>query len=103
MARYLVRTPLRLDGQRFPPGSMLAMEPEKARELVISGVLAPDREAPPAPEDPLVAALGRLDPGEPGHWTRDGKPRIETLSQFAGRLVSARERDRLWRAREAGP
>lgn len=109
MAHYLVRTLLRLDGQLFQPGSMLAMEPERAKELVNGSVITPvsapeAASGQPVPtDDPVVAAMNRLDPNQPGHWTRDGKPRLEVLSQLAGRAVRAAQRDRLWRTRESMP
>lgn len=102
MARYLVRTPLRLNGHHFQPGEWLEMAPDQVLELVVSKVLEVVVESSDGLTcEPLQAAIKRLDPNQPDHWTRDNKPRIEALSQIMGRVVTAKERDRVWRTRES--
>ncbi|MBF0370982.1 MAG: hypothetical protein HQL52_16155 [Magnetococcales bacterium] len=104
MADFLVITPLRRDGTLHPSGTVIEMDPTQAAELLATGVL----KAPPVraaegsdhtAETPVSAAISRLDPDNPSHWTRDGKPRIEALSAILGRSVSGGERNKAWRRR----
>ena len=46
----------------------------------------------------VAEAIARLDPDNPEHWTRRGKPSCRILRAMLGRRVSARERDAAWQA-----
>lgn len=66
-----------------------------------SGKKEPKEEAGNAPDDPiadLVAMIGRLDPENPDHYTKSGKPEVKALSKLAGRAVSGADRDTAWAA-----
>lgn len=44
----------------------------------------------------IESAIRSLRPGDPAHWTRDGRPNAVVLSELLGRPVSAAERDAAW-------
>ncbi|NOQ51722.1 MAG: hypothetical protein GQ578_05855 [Desulfuromonadaceae bacterium] len=44
----------------------------------------------------LVAAIGKLDPNDPAHFTADDKPSANVLKELLGEQVSAAERDEAW-------
>ncbi|SDH91887.1 HI1506-related protein [Roseospirillum parvum] len=49
----------------------------------------------------LLAAIGQLEPGNPDHWTKDGRPDARALAAVVRREVSAAERDAAWEAHQA--
>lgn len=99
MNRYAVQSPLNHNGQHYPTGSVVQLGEILAAPLLAAGVLAAPRPADPTG---FTALLAGMDPGDPGQWTRDGRPRTEWLSQQLGRSVSARERDRVWQNLRGG-
>lgn len=45
----------------------------------------------------LLIAIGKLEPGNPDHFTKDGKPRTDALeAALGGDEVSASDRDAAW-------
>ncbi len=44
--------------------------------------------------DDVIAAIRRLDPNNPEHYTKSGKPQTDALSESLGREVSAKLRDK---------
>ena len=71
---------------------------------------APDPDAPPAEaageksrEQLLEEATAGLTPGNPDHWTGDGKPDVRILKQTKGlEDLTAAQRDGWWAARQGG-
>lgn len=47
-------------------------------------------------EDPVIYAMGHLDPDNPDHWNRDNKPQVGALEDILGFHISVGERDRAW-------
>lgn len=99
--------PLMHDGARYAPGARCALDEAAAAPLLRSGVLAetpsaPEALAPAPPPAPaaevsdLVRAIRALDPDDPAHWTKSGKPDATALTERLGRQVSAAERDEAW-------
>jgi len=74
-------------------------ETTRLREAREEMVVDDDDDAPKRPDDPkrLIAAIRRaqtrLDPDKEGHFTRDGKPNANALSNILGYGITAVERD----------
>ncbi len=107
MPQYTVLTPLRHDGRRYEPGAVVYVTTRQAAALLRIAALSEtplcgvgeedsDTRSEPAATISIATAIPRLDPTDPSLWTRDGRPRTETLSSLLGRRVSARERDQSW-------
>ncbi|UTV30165.1 HI1506-related protein [Photobacterium atrarenae] len=46
--------------------------------------------------DGLIAAIGKLEPDNPDHFTTANKPQVDALEKLVGRSVTASERDDAW-------
>ena len=103
---YTVLSPVLRDGKRFDPGSTIGLTPEHAAPLIEAGAIkavegaALDKIMKRSPQDRLavaVRAIGKLEVGNPDHWTKDGKPQVEALEAASGiKDISAAERDEAW-------
>ncbi len=82
------------------PGESFEADAATARKLLNSEVvvLAELEEEKPG-NDPLVAAIGGLDPDKSNgeFWTKSGKPQTSALEKRVGLMVSARDRDAAWK------
>ena len=107
----------------YLPGEAVELTREAAAPLLADGVVVAPKGArkndpppegarkndpPPArPEgDELQAAIRgaieALDPNNPRHFTKGGKPEVKALEARLGFDISAAERDEAWTAVEAG-
>ena len=59
----------------------------------------PDHVGPPPS---LIAAIGKLDPGDAVHYTTNGKPSAGALGEILGRRVTGKERDDAWEIYQRG-
>ncbi|SDH92311.1 hypothetical protein [Roseospirillum parvum] len=113
MSQYMVSSDMavRVGGRLYHEGETLTMDPALAAPLMAQGRLRSHTPVvePPATDttDPatatdgatdLLAAIGQLEPGNPDHWTKDGRPDARALAAVVGREVSAAERDAVWEA-----
>ncbi|MDT4328537.1 hypothetical protein ACQE3D_10685 [Methylomonas sp. MS20] len=44
----------------------------------------------------IALAIGLLDPANPEHWLKDGRPNLTAISTISGLTVTADERDAVW-------
>ena len=101
--RYRVLSPLQVARVRHEPGVEIApaLAAAEIARLVAAGVIeAIAEDAPPEGRVArLRAAIAGLTPGDPDHWTRDGRPEVRALraaSDLAN--ITAGERDAAWAA-----
>lgn len=71
------------------PGYRLALDAAPRKEKAGAGT---------AGGADIAGAIGKLDPDNKDHWTADGKPDANALSDLLDRRVSAAERDAAWAA-----
>ena len=94
------------DGRRIAPGAAAALPAGTARDLIEGGAAElADAPADAATGDDrrsaILAAIAGLEPGDPGHWTRSGKPEIRALAAASGLAdITAGERDAAWRTHQ---
>lgn len=72
-----------------------------AAGLVPRERVAEHAHAGPAGED-LVSVVRLMSESVPGDFTSDGKPSVTAMRKYAGRAVTADERDRAWARLQAG-
>jgi hypothetical protein len=107
MAQFTVLTPLNHDGHSYEPGAVVELTGKQAATLLRVAAIkkqpdcgvevkVSDENSESAVATNIATAIPRLDPTNPSQWTRDGRPRTETLAAIIGRRVSALERDRIW-------
>lgn len=105
--RYTVLSPVRFNGMDYPIGSKIDLDDTDAGGLHGAGAIDARQEeitTPKAPTDEVerlaavVAAIGRLDAGNPDQWLKDGKPKSDALSAITGWPVTAADRDSAWAA-----
>lgn len=81
---------------KTPPSSdeddLFADEDEEAGQ--------PSGQAPDNP-DAIIRAIGELEPGNPAHWTKTGKPQVEALEGRLGHQITAQARDEAWNRYQA--
>lgn len=53
-------------------------------------------EAPTDAPESIFEAIGQLDPENPEHFTKSGKPEVKALEAILGCPVTAKERDSAW-------
>ena len=90
------------DQRHYAPGDTVALPPDAAERLRDRSVVefaSVDREGEP-PAD-LMTAIATLDPQDPAHWNKDGRPDANVLSELTGRRVIGEERDAAWEAFKA--
>ena len=77
------------------PGEVSA---EDAEKLVDSGKARWCEAAEPVAATPaeILAAIDKLDKGNPDHFTNDGKPQVKAIEAVLGLRVTAAERDAAW-------
>ncbi|MGF7175850.1 hypothetical protein [Azospirillum doebereinerae] len=88
------------------PGAIVEVESredENAVALVARGFASWVGEgeadtAPEVPVDRILAAIGKLDPENPAHFTKAGKPEVKALSDLLGVEITAKQRDDAWAA-----
>lgn len=71
----------------------------------VDGNQAESGAGAPAPDnliDRLVNAIAQLDPANPDHFTKGGKPEIKALEAAAGVNLDARLRDQAWKQARQG-
>ena len=89
-----------------------AHEPRKVNEkyveeLISTGLINYEHDAPPPPEpepepevveeDPLVVALeGLIEEGDPENFKKDGTPKAAVVNKLAGKAVTTEEREAAW-------
>jgi hypothetical protein len=108
MGKYLVRHPVKIDGEKLFPSDdqVIYVEDRVARQHVKSGALAPFKvSSQPAGGDKpklqdVVSAISKLSPNNDDHWTTSGKPQTGALSEIVGKAVSADLRNRAFTAWE---
>lgn len=96
--------PLRHDGKRYQAGETVELTPAQAAPLLRDGVVV-GRHAEAEPEtleERILDAIDELDPDNKDHWTNDGKPDATALAEIVGERVSAKLRDQVWEAHQAG-
>ena len=98
---------------RVPPppvGAPSQALSDSSRQAVPPPVQAPARvteQQPARSDDPALAddtmditgimdAIRSLEPGNPTHWTKAGKPRVKALEERLGYDISAADRDAAW-------
>ncbi len=94
------------DGRRIAPGATATLAEDTARALIDGGAA----ELADAPVDVakgddrrsvILAAIAGLEPGNPDHWTRSGKPEIRALAAASGLTdIAAGERDAAWQTHQ---
>lgn len=103
--RYTVLSPVRFDGKDYPIGSKIDLDDTDVEGLHEAGAIDATPEeitTQKAPADEaarlaaVVAAIGKLDPANPGQWLTDGKPKVDALSAITGWPVTAADRDAAW-------
>lgn len=96
--RYLVESRLLVDDTYYVAGDTVDMDKDQAEALLAAGVLAPVAGPGAAGDDlsvdDVIAAIQQLDPNNPEHYTKSGKPQTDALSELLGREVTARLRDK---------
>ncbi len=109
--QYEVKQDMVQGGRVLRAGDRVWLTARQARYLRLGGFIEPAAvEEPEAGDDSLDtredrirAAIGRLDAGADGHWTGDGRPEVRALREHgAPGDLSARERDDVWAALQAG-
>ncbi len=62
-----------------------------------SGPAADDPSHDASRDQEIAAAMGRLDPDDPAHFRRDGRPEVAAIRRAGGpQDVTAADRDRVW-------
>ena len=112
---YRVLSPLQVARVRHEPGVEIApaLAAAEIARLVAAGVIeavAPTGDTDSGDALPeggagegrvarLRAAIAGLTPGDPDHWTRDGRPEVRALRAASGLAdITAGERDAAWAA-----
>lgn len=82
-----------------PGASAHVSEPRQASDAVTAQPLLSEAVVTeePAPAGAITDAIGALEPGNPDHWTKAGKPRVKALEERLGHDISAADRDLAWR------
>ena len=112
--------PIQYNRRRTMPGGLLAVHRDTAADLISRGAAsdealdpggdaASDESAGPGGDAgdgtraaTLAAAIDQLVPGDPDHWTGQGKPEIKALAALSGlKDIRAAERDGVWAACQA--
>lgn len=92
-------------GTIHPPGSVLDEAAiADAAELVRRGFaswVGDKAEGTDLPLARIVAAIAKLDPANPAHFTKSGRPEVKALSDLIGAEVSSRQRDEAWASLQA--
>ena len=111
--RYRVLSPLQVARVRHDPGVEIApaLAAAEIARLVAAGVIeavAPTGDTDSGDALPeggagegrvarFRAAIAALTPGDPDHWTRDGRPEVRALRAVSGLAnITAGERDAAW-------
>lgn len=94
-----------LPGRLLPPGSVFPVPSEgiaDAEDLVARGFAVwADEAAGTVAIEQIIAAIGKLEPGNESHFTADGKPALKPLAELLGAPVTAKQRDEAWAALQA--
>ena len=99
---YRVLSPLLHDGELYSPGDDITLGESQVQDLIADGVIAApaggDKEQPADTDTDrqaaIVEAIGKLDPENPDHYTKSGKPDIAVLGSLTGfDDITAAERD----------
>lgn len=121
MTGYRVLSPVQIARVRHEAGTVIQVDADIADGLVAAGVLVADNELKRDPDNDfanetpapagggevdrkarLLAAIDGLDPDNPAHWTKSGKPQVEVLEAMSGLAeVTATERDAVWTGSQA--
>lgn len=83
----------------IPVGGLIeGLSDAEAASLDRAGVVDIPPDEPSALDvDAALAGIARLDPNNPAHWTKSGKPDIAALEQASGITgIDAEARDQLW-------
>ncbi len=97
------------DGRRIAPGTTATLAEDTARALVDGGAAeladaSVDTDDAATGDDrrsAILAAIAGLEPGNPDHWTRSGKPEIRALAAASGLTdITASERDAAWQTHQ---
>lgn len=104
--KYRLTCDLWIDGEFVPTGALVELSDERAAELAEHLVVRSPGATEPAGEvdeaeavneaDEIVAAIGQLNPENPDHWTKAGKPDVAALEAILDRDISADDRDAAW-------
>lgn len=100
MKKYLVLSPLHLNGKLHGPESVVEIDDDVAVSLLELGVVELSQESnkPKAPEGEervaaIKAAIDGLDKANTELFTAGGVPKTEAIAAVTGWPVSAKERD----------
>lgn len=108
---YTVTSPLKCDGERYAVGDPIELTSARGAHLVAAGaVKAPERDAEELAgeaaelerEQAIAEAIGQLDPENPDHFTKGGKPEVAAVEAITGFDISAKERDQVWERQKQG-
>lgn len=109
MPKYIVKSPLEHDLARFEIGAEIELSEKDAAPLL--GHTVELKAAPVAntgPTDPaerlaaVKAAIASLDKDNKDIWSKDGRPKMNAVSEAAGFLVTAAERDQALAEMQSG-
>lgn len=105
MGKYLVKHPVKIDGEKLFPSEdqVIEVEDRLANQHVKTGSLEKFSGAPRQTENKpslkeVVAAISKLSPDNDDHWTTSGKPQTGALSEVVGKAVNADLRDKAFAA-----
>lgn len=100
---YLVTSPIKCDGKKYPVGSTIDLEDGEAaklREAIGDEVASQGSGQAPTDEAARIAAIakaiGKLDKDQSDNWTSGGKPQIPAIEAITGWPVAGKDRDAAW-------
>lgn len=100
---YLVISPIKCGGKKYPVGSTIALEDGEAaklREAIGDEVAAQGGGRAPADDAARIAAIaeaiGKLDKEDASLWKKDGAPNTAAIVMQVGFEITAAERDAAW-------
>ena len=101
---YTVAGPsiLEFDGTAYLPGDPVELADDIAAALLADGVVLEPETAAQDRKARIIAAIGELDPDNPEHFTKGGKPEVKALEAILGFDITAAERDAAWAAFQEG-